>query len=91
MPLTLKNFIKIGMRNPYFVDVKNLQGEGQIFIQSSSATDLQDSVKLTKFEDKANGLDEQVNQITELPSNLLNFYHIVEHQASKLSYFVNFV
>jgi len=57
MPTQLKNFINIGMRNPYFVDVLN---KNDIFIKGNnaleSANDLKESVKLTKFDDKAEGL-----------------------------------
>jgi len=57
MPTQLKNFINIGMRNPYFVDVLN---KNDIFIKGTnaleSANDLKESVKLTKFDDKAEGL-----------------------------------
>lgn len=57
MPNQLKNFINLGMRNPYFVDVLN---KDDIFIKGAqglaSKQDLEESVKLTKFEDKASGL-----------------------------------
>lgn len=59
MPTQLKNFINIGMRNPYFVDVLN---KDDIFIKGTSsiaaAKDLQSSVALTKFADRADGVQE---------------------------------
>ena len=35
MPSQLKNFVKIGMRNPYFVDVK-MEGNQEIFATNSN-------------------------------------------------------
>jgi ATP-dependent RNA helicase DDX55/SPB4 len=49
-----------------------------LFIEKPNGIDLQESVTLTKFEDKQNAMESQVQEITELPSNLINFFHVCE-------------
>ena len=93
MPSQLKNFIKLGMRNPFFIEV-NLHC-GDIFAKwvdpedHSRGDDLSKSVTVKDFE--SGSLGEQLDKITELPSGLTNFYRKVPHQASKLPDMLTFL
>ncbi|CDW71079.1 dead-box atp-dependent rna helicase 18-like [Stylonychia lemnae] len=85
MTSQLKSLIRIGMRNPYFVDVR-LEDQG-IFATP------QDIVHIQQFDltsDK-NELNRQIQEINEVPSNLENFYSPVENQALKMKRFIDFL
>jgi ATP-dependent RNA helicase DDX55/SPB4 len=71
MTSQLKNLIKLGMRNPFFIEVR-LENEG-IF---ATIKEDHSSVTVKEFDlagDKEE-LKSQIKEISEVPSNLLNFY-----------------
>jgi len=73
MPSSVKNFIKIGMRNPFFVEVKSDHGDILAFTNEGVIEETGINVQsFAKMEE--NKLDKQVNEISELPSGLQNFY-----------------
>eukprot|EP00351_Strombidinopsis_sp_SopsisLIS2011_P003103 CAMPEP_0116874276 /NCGR_PEP_ID=MMETSP0463-20121206/5707_1 /TAXON_ID=181622 /ORGANISM="Strombidinopsis sp, Strain SopsisLIS2011" /LENGTH=61 /DNA_ID=CAMNT_0004517697 /DNA_START=566 /DNA_END=751 /DNA_ORIENTATION=+ len=52
MPTQLKNFIKVGMRNPYFIDVK--MESSDIFAKATGTKgyleDYKNTISITEFE-----------------------------------------
>lgn len=70
MPTQLKNLIKSGMRNPFFVEVKT-EGEG-IF---AAKNEDKKSVSIQQFDDIDQAkMENQIQGISEIPSNLVNYY-----------------
>lgn len=84
MPSSLKNFIKIGMRNPYYVEVRS--DHGDIFSTlKGNATIETEGITIQSFDLAiSDSVDKQVKEITELPAGLKNYHLTVEHQARKL-------
>ena len=84
MPTTLKQFVRVGMRNPYFIDVKMEQQSGNIFqLAGQTIGKGIDTTKISALTDeKSSGLSgsDQINRISELPRGLKNYYHIVDSQ-----------
>ena len=68
MPGSLKRLVKTGMRNPFYVEV---QTQDEIF-----ATAGQPAGIIASFDDHV-----EAEKVTEIPSNLTNYYHICENQA----------
>lgn len=77
MPTQLKHVVKTGMRNPYVVEVKT-EDQGIFALREEKLN----NIKVTTFDDSALTKDEindQINKISEIPSNLENFYQIVDN------------
>ena len=90
MPSSVKNFIKIGMRNTYFVEVKS--DHGDIFAFTNNGVIEEAGITVQSFAKmEENKLDKQVNEISELPSGLQNFYLSVANQSEKLPSLVTFI
>lgn len=91
MPSSLKNFIKIGMRNPYYVEVRS--DHGDIFSTRKSQSQIdQDGIIVKSFDLIANeDVDKQVKDITELPAGLKNYHLTVANQAEKLPSLIAFL
>jgi superfamily II DNA/RNA helicase len=78
----LKNLIKLGMRNPHFIEVR-LENEG-IFAHNNDKLEKNIIVKEFDLHGDQEELKSQIKEISEVPSNLLNYYQIVDNQAEKL-------
>jgi superfamily II DNA/RNA helicase len=93
MPSTLKNFIKVGMRNPYYIEIHIPKGQS-ILTQWVDPTEhkrgfnIGRSVTIKNFEDATSN---QIDSIQELPQNLSNFYQIVPNQSHKLGFLCGFL
>lgn len=87
MPSQLKSFIKIGMRNPYSVDVKmDISGNtSHLFAESTKNNAIIMSL------DKADQQTSKLDMISELPRGLKNYYLSVPSQREKLGTLINFV
>ncbi len=79
----LKGLIRIGMRNPFFVEV---QSKGALF----ALKDKQEAL-ISDFGDDKDELRKKIEQIQEIPANLDNYYLPVPHQALKLTYLTQFL
>jgi len=81
MPSTLKNFIKVGMRNPFYIEIHVPRGqsiftEWQMQKGKRTGFKLGDSVTIKSFDEATTN---QIDSITELPQGLSNFYQIVDN------------
>ena len=76
MTSQLKNLIKLGMRNPHFIEVR-LENEG-IFASKQIKDDHTVTVKEFDLHGDKEELKMQIKEISEVPSNLLNYYQIME-------------
>ena len=76
MPSQLKSFIKVGMRNPYSVDVKmDSKGDADLLFATGSSN----NAVIVGLDDKSVAKREQsLNQISELPRGLTNYYVCVQ-------------
>eukprot|EP00347_Sterkiella_histriomuscorum_P021557 403333562 len=85
MTSQLKSLIRIGMRNPYFVDVR-------VEMSGIFSTE-KDKVSIQQFDlhgDKL-VLNKQIQDINEVPQNLENFYTLIDHQADKMRHLLGFL
>lgn len=88
MPATLKQFVRVGMRNPYFIDVKM---EQDLFQEASKGTESTTISALIDYQGNAAQPDNTINAISELPRGLKNYYHLVQSQRDKLGALLNFI
>ena len=72
MPSQLKSFIKVGMRNPYSVDVKMDVKEDQDHLFATSSRN--NAVIVSLDEKSIQKRDQSLNQISELPRGLKNYF-----------------
>jgi len=90
----LKSLVKVGMRNPYFVEVKIYEnstedeGSDTLFALKLDSSQKDKSLSIQKFE--AVTISDK-KEIDEVPLNLQNFYTVLENQSQKLNYLVNFL
>jgi hypothetical protein len=70
------------MRNPHFIEVR-LENEG-IFAHNNDKLEKNIIVKEFDLHGDQEELKSQIKEISEVPSNLLNYYQIVDNQAEKL-------
>ena len=91
------------MRNPYYIDVKMEQESGDIFqiagqaigkgtdtTKISSLLDEDDSQQ-TGYTASKSSTSPALNQISELPRGLKNYFHLVESQRQKLCALLRFI
>ena len=72
MPSQLKSFIKVGMRNPYSVDVKmDVKGDSDLLFATGSS---KNAVIVSLDEKSVQNREQSLNQISELPRGLTNYY-----------------
>ena len=89
MPSQLKSFIKIGMRNPYSVDVKmDVSGNTDHLFASSTKNN---AIIMSLDSRKEALVEKKLDMISELPRGLKNYYLSVPSQKEKLGTLVNFV
>ena len=93
MPSQVKKFIKIGMRNPYFVEVRSDHGDIFAFLNASKNSIDDSGVTVQSFHsiEQNKSIDTKVNEISELPAGLKNFYFSTANQSEKLPSLVNFL
>jgi len=70
------------MRNPHFIEVR-LENEG-IFAHHNDKLEKNIIVKEFDLQGDKEELKTSIKEISEVPSNLLNYYQVVESQANKL-------
>lgn len=81
MPSTLKNFIRVGMRNPFYIEIHIPRGE-TMFTEWADANDklrgfkLKESVTIKDF-NESSSIQAQMADIQELPQGLSNFYFVI--------------
>jgi len=89
MPTQVKNLIKTGMRNPYVVEIKT-EDKG-IF---ASVKNTSSGVSIKSFDTTQHSKDEineQINNISEIPMNLTNYFQQFDSQAEKLPGLAHFI
>ena len=91
MPTSLKNFVRVGMRNPFYVEVKLPPG-APLFaeIGTKGGFRLRDSVTVHAFEESSE-LQAQLAEIQPLPESLSNYSCVVANQARKLPALLTFL
>ncbi|TNV81361.1 hypothetical protein FGO68_gene16313 [Halteria grandinella] len=89
MTSQLKNLIKLGMRNPHFIEVR-IENEG-IFAFKQDKNDKSITIKEFDLNIDKEELKQQIKEISEVPSNLQNFYQVIENQAQKLPQLMGFL
>ena len=71
MPSTLKNFIHVGMRNPYYIEIHIPRGETMFTEMGERGFKLKDSVTIKAFDETT--FKSQLAEIQELPQGLSNY------------------
>ena len=77
------------MRNPHFIEVR-LENEG-IFAHHNDKLEKNIIVKEFNLQGDKEELKTSIKEISEVPSNLLNYYQVVESQADKLPQLMAFL
>ena len=93
MPSQLKNFVRIGMRNPYFIDVKMERSSGDIFqVEGEAIGTGNDSTKIHAILPQTTATSqESITRISELPRGLKNYFHILDSQKDKIGALLRFI
>ena len=94
MPSSLKDFVRVGMRNPYFIDVKMEQQSGDIFERKDEgvgSTIVHALHSDNSSATRAFSQQESITKMSELPRGLKNYVHLVPSQRHKLTALLRFV
>lgn len=82
MPTQVKNLVKTGMRNPFVVEIKV---ESMGIFASRNQKDM--GVNISSFDPSVVSkfdINDQINNISEIPQNLTNYYKCYADQSKKL-------